>query len=318
MATTMSRHLRTTIRYDGTALTQGEMDVTDLAPALLALAEIAKVANYKFNGDRATIKVMVNADIEHRCFQLDLSLVQSWIDQARAFIGDDNVTTLEQLGIIVGYVTSGMAGLFGIYKFAFAKGESAPNITVLQYIDARGAVILQSPDGRTLEADAQAWELAKDPKILPHMKTVVAPLRREGYSDFQVVDHGETVVEIDKDTARAIGDAQAPVGAEEDDQPYVSTVQGQVEIHTAQFKGSAQWGLWWTGRVRLMKIEDDDWLQRYQAAQVPEAVPGAWLDIIMEITQPRDKKLPATFIVKKVRGVLPPEGPQASMFDEQP
>ena len=95
----MAKHLRTTIRYDGPALSRGEMDVQDLAPALLAIAEIAKIANQKFNGDRASIKVMVNADIEHKCFQLDLSLVQSWIDQARVLIGDENVTTLNQIGL---------------------------------------------------------------------------------------------------------------------------------------------------------------------------------------------------------------------------
>lgn len=318
MATTMSRHLRTTIRYDGSALSKGEMDVQDLAPALLAIAEIAKIANHKFNGDRASIKVMVNADIEHRCFQLDLSLVQSWIDQARAFIGDENITTLEQIGAIVGYVAGGAGGLFGIYKWAFSKGNPQPNITVFNYIDARGSVILQDDDGNQHVADAQAWELAKDPAILPHMKTVVAPLRRQGYSDFQVIDGSATVVEIDSQTAQTIIKAQAPVGEDDGDQPFVSQVDGQVEIHTAQFKGNAQWGLWWTGRVRLMKIEDEEWLSRYQAAQVPEAVPGAWLDVTMEITQPRDRKLPASFAVKKVKGVLPPEGPQGSMFDGNP
>lgn len=47
----MTRHLRTTIKYDGPELSGGEMDVRDLTPALLALGEIAKVANQKFNGD---------------------------------------------------------------------------------------------------------------------------------------------------------------------------------------------------------------------------------------------------------------------------
>lgn len=316
MATTMSRHLRTTIRYDGPALSQGEMDVQDLAPALLAIAEIAKIANQKFNGDRASIKVLVNADVEHKCFQLDLSLVQSWIDQARALIGEDNLTTLQQLGEILGYASGAVAGVFGIYSWAFKKGEKQPSITVLNYIDARGAVLLQASDGRTLEADAKAWELAKEAKILPHMKTVVAPLARNGYTDFEVVEGGRAVVRIDETAARAIREAPAPVGAAEDEQPYVSPVEGQVEIHTAQFKGTAQWGLWWTGRVRMMKIEDDDWLQRYQANKVPDAVPGAWLDVSMEITQPRDRKLPASFVVKKVKRVLPPETSQGSMFDD--
>lgn len=148
------------------------------------------------------------------------------------------------------------------------------------------------------------------------MKAVVAPLSQKGYSSFEVVEDGRPVVSFDEETARAIREAPAPVGADEDDQPFVSSVEGQVEIHTAQFKGMAQWGLWWTGRVRLMKIEDEDWLKRYQSAQVPEAIPGAWLDVSMEITQPRDRKLPASFVVKKVKRVLPPEGPNGSMFDD--
>jgi len=285
------------------------------------MAEIAKIANQKFNGDRASIKVLVNADIEHKCFQLDLSLAQSFIEHAKGLIGDENVATLDQIGAILGwFLTVGGtgAGVFAIYRWAFGKGDKQPSVTILNYVDARGSVILQNSDGDKLEADARAWELAKEPRLLPHMKAVVAPLAKDGYSSFEVVEKGKAVVAFDEKTARAIREAQAPVGAEDDDQPIVSSVEGQVEIHTAQFKGSAQWGLWWTGRVRLMKIEDDIWLKQYQAAQVPEAVPGAWLDVSMEITQPRDKKLPATFVVKKVKRVLPPEAPQGSMFDAEP
>lgn len=47
----MSRHVKTTIRYDGPALSEHDMDVQDLAPALLALADIIQIANRKFNGD---------------------------------------------------------------------------------------------------------------------------------------------------------------------------------------------------------------------------------------------------------------------------
>ena len=58
----MGRHVRTTIRYDGPALANHEMDVQDLAPALLALADVVQFANQRFNGAAANIKVLVNAD----------------------------------------------------------------------------------------------------------------------------------------------------------------------------------------------------------------------------------------------------------------
>lgn len=76
----------------------------------------------------------MNADFEHRCFQLDLSLIQSWIDQARTLIGEDNVTTLEQIGIILSYASGPLAGLFAIYKFAFGKGEKNPSLNVVMEI----------------------------------------------------------------------------------------------------------------------------------------------------------------------------------------
>ncbi len=93
----MARHVRTRIRYDGPALADHEMDVQDLAPALLAMAEIVQIANRKFNGDAVSIRVMVDADVEQQCFQLDLSLVQSIFDHAAVLIGHKDVATAKDI-----------------------------------------------------------------------------------------------------------------------------------------------------------------------------------------------------------------------------
>lgn len=64
-----------------------------------------------------------------------------------------------------------------------------------------------------------------------------------------------------------------------------------------------------------MKIEDEEWLQRFQAGDEPNARPGAWLDVVMEISQPRSKDQMATFVVRKVNHTLAPES-QAGLFGE--
>lgn len=74
----VTKHVRTTIRYDGPALADHEMDVQDLAPALLVLADLIQIANQKFNGKNANMKVLVNADVEQKCFMIDISLVQTF------------------------------------------------------------------------------------------------------------------------------------------------------------------------------------------------------------------------------------------------
>lgn len=118
----MTTHVHTTIRYDGPALRQHEMDVQDLAPALLALAEIAQIANRKFNGDRASMKVLVNADVEQRCFQLDLSLIQSLLDQAQVLIGKESIATAKQIAEIIG-LTGSISGSLRPIQMAFRARE---------------------------------------------------------------------------------------------------------------------------------------------------------------------------------------------------
>ena len=113
---TMTKHVQTTIRYDGPALADYAMDVQDSAPAFLALAKIVKVANEKLNGDHASIKILVNADAKQKCFQLDLSLVQSRMDRAKLFLGKDNVKTVAQIAAIIGVAGPSTGGLFWLFK----------------------------------------------------------------------------------------------------------------------------------------------------------------------------------------------------------
>ncbi len=314
----MSKHVTTTIRYDGPALSGHEMDVQDLAPALLALAEIAKIANQKFNGDRASIKIMVNADTEQQCFQLDLSLVQSWMDHATLLIGKDNLATVEQIAKVIGFTGGSGTGLFAVYKWLYGKKDKAEETTVtFTASDSAGMTVINvNGDGNQITVTNQTAILAQDPKVLQHVKTVLEPLGNKDYEDFSIIKDGKPVIKIDREEARNIREMAVPLPNETDSENFVSTVNGQVEIVTAQYKGAAQWGLWWTGRTRLMKIDDDRWLTRFQAGKEPEAKPGAWLDVTMEITQPRDKAHPPTFVVKLVKGVLPPSSDeQGALFD---
>jgi hypothetical protein len=49
------------LRYDGPALSEHGMDVADLAPALLALGELIKRANFAVNGDASKVNLIVQS-----------------------------------------------------------------------------------------------------------------------------------------------------------------------------------------------------------------------------------------------------------------
>lgn len=244
----MARHVTTTIRYDGPALAGHEMDVQDLAPALLALAEIAKIANRKFNGDRASIRVLVNADTEQQCFQLDLSLVQSWLDHATLLMGKDNAATVNQIATIIGLTGTPAGGLFWLYKKLYGKPRegSAPEITFEANDAARTTIINVIGDGNQIVVSNETAQLAQDPRVLAHVKTVLAPLSLPDYDDFTILQGDKPLVNIDRDEARNIQSKALPLPSEIEPESFISMVDGQVEIVTAQYKGNAQWGLWWT------------------------------------------------------------------------
>src|SRR4051794_23532318 len=119
----MASRVRTTIRYDGPALADHEIDVNELAPALLALADIIQLANKRFNGDAAAMRVLVKADVEQRCFQIDLHLLLSIADQAKALFTEDNLKTAKEIAKWLGLSGTGVGSLFRLIKFFGRKTE---------------------------------------------------------------------------------------------------------------------------------------------------------------------------------------------------
>jgi len=72
-----------TLVFDGSGVEKGEIDVQDLAPALLALGDLIQSANNVINGDRAKISVCVRATAEGS-FEVDLSIVQSLLETTKS------------------------------------------------------------------------------------------------------------------------------------------------------------------------------------------------------------------------------------------
>ena len=84
------------IRYDGPALAAHRMDIADIAPALLGISELCKIANRRFNGERASVKVLIGTDSEHQCFQLDLHVVQTFWDHTKSILANEEVRSAKE------------------------------------------------------------------------------------------------------------------------------------------------------------------------------------------------------------------------------
>ncbi len=106
------------IGFDGPSVDNGEIDVADLAPPLLALGEFFEAANRALNKDRADVKLKVKAT-EKGSFvallALDVSFMADILDAVaahpeRVTAADDLMDLVIKGGSIVGGTIGGTIG----------------------------------------------------------------------------------------------------------------------------------------------------------------------------------------------------------------
>ena len=111
-----TEHFR--ITYDGPALDTHEMDVRDLAPALLSLADACDAASQALFGPKSKMVVNVKASFKTGSFGVDLTLtsgvLQSTIDW---FAGKDGQGLANATAVLLGL------GAFSIANLAFQEGN---------------------------------------------------------------------------------------------------------------------------------------------------------------------------------------------------
>lgn len=311
----MARHVRTRIRYDGPALAGHEMDVQDLAPALLAMAEIVQIANRKFNGDGVSIRVMVDADVEQQCFQLDLSLVQSFLDQAATLLGHKDVATAKEIAEWVGIIggAGSSIGLFALLKRIYGgKSEAKPGVTLTTgsqtgttIINIAGDVHVQS-----IEVPTETAKLLVDPDVAKNVKAVLKPLEREGYEDLTFLHDDQPVTRIDRRTAHEI--IAAPIITTDiASTESVVDIRGPVRIKAAQYEGGARWSLLYQGKAidAEMTGKAASWVDDFQHNRVA-APPNTTLDVSMTETVKLNAQGLAigkpSYVVHEIHGATPP------------
>lgn len=144
--------------FEGETFDGGEIDVRDLAPALLSLGEIIQTANRALNGNRAQASLRMkatNLGSFEALLSVDISFLTSIGDMLDAITDNpDRVVAANQLLDLVlkagGGGTATVVGLLGVLKWLQGRKaeqiEPQPNGTVIIVKDGGSAVI----DQRTL------------------------------------------------------------------------------------------------------------------------------------------------------------------------
>jgi hypothetical protein len=278
----MSEKVHAVIRYDGPALDEHSMDVSHLAPALLALSDVIKAANQYANSDRAGIKVFVNANLEQKCFELNLELVQTIWEQARQLIADDRVQTAKEIAEWIGIIGSGAAGSYSLFRLIRSlKGKKITSTTIASIKDGRSQVEIRIEGQEDpLITSKTALDLYSNTLIRRKAIEVLSPLKEDGYESLQFHDGQEIFTEFFEDDVPETDGSDLPEVFPQN--LFRSEIRAHARIRKAAYEGKSRWTLVYKRAIEAA-IDDEEWLRRFQEGVIT-APPGSSLEVTLEET----------------------------------
>lgn len=299
--------VRTTIKYDGSALAGKSMDVADLAPSLIALSDLIKAANRQFNGDRSGVKILVNANLDQNCFELFIDLAQTLWESVSNLIADDRVATIKEIAEWIGILGTAAGGITLYALIKILRGKTVESTTIEKNDGKDVLQIHIYGDSNHVTVDKNVYEMYSNQVIRNHAIKVLEPLTKDGYDSLEFYDGKKKVYEhFDKSDVPSIDNGNLP-----EIQPQnvvISKIKTIVRIRKPAYEGNSKWTLVYKRAIEAA-IEDKDWLEKFQS-NVVSAPPGSALEVDMDekvvINSKGEQIEEPVYTVTKVHSVAPP------------
>jgi hypothetical protein len=230
------------VAYDGKADTHS-IEVQELAPALLSFGRLVREANAALNGKRATVRVLVQSDFEHKCFNINFEVVQHVLDMIASFLTSEEVKTARQILIDLGIIGGGGGlGLFGYLKLRKARA-----VTEVRDTDQRGIVIVQFGDGNSAHVSRDAIELSKNPQVRAAVEGVLAPLGSDGIKRISFREGDKELEYADEEEAKdIISSFEIPITTEIEETGEPEVVTAWLRVYSPVYDEKAdKWRFWY-------------------------------------------------------------------------
>ncbi|EGW22134.1 hypothetical protein [Methylobacter tundripaludum] len=246
--------------YDGPALDNHEMDVHDLAPALMAIGSLMEEVGNSLYGDKFKIGVSVKGSFKTGCFGVEMvATAKSLILDAIDIFNHGNTTAVLNAAGIIGLANYTGGTLIGFLRWVrnrkITKTEVADNGIVRVYID---------DDHYDIEKTALA--LLQNHKIRQAFENIITkPLLRDGIESFAIVDPdapGKPLLMIDKRESIYFV-APDPGDEKINDQTTIVSLQ----IINASFADGNKWRFTDGIQTFYAEILDEDFLARVNASE---------------------------------------------------
>lgn len=244
------------LAYDGEALRDGEMDIADLAPALLGFGQLVEAAGRIVAGDDTRVTIRVKAHREGS-FEILLSLAVDGGAAIWNFAKSDSGSAAANLLGILGI--SGIGGAVGLIQFVKWLGGRKPEEVKRTTPSAVEVTI----NNVTIVVDPLVFQMAFDPGVRSGLERVVAaPLDKEGIDEvrFGSKKLGERIKAEERHAFRT------PIS--EDGDTFESRYVRPFSIEKLSFKPGQKWRLSDGHSPRSVVVSDQEFAAKVDRSEI--------------------------------------------------
>lgn len=170
------------VTYDGPALAANEMDVRELAPALVAIADMLEEANKVINGDQASVKVNVRGSFKSGSFSIEFAVIYDWLKNLLSSLNSDGVNGAVNLITLLGLGYGGTRGVLSLIQKL--RGRQIKQVSEID--QNRVEFIIEDDTQERIVVEKNVVKLFRNLKIRQSIEQAVyEPLSKDGITAFQ-------------------------------------------------------------------------------------------------------------------------------------
>ncbi len=285
------------IAFEGEPFNKGEIDVQDLAPALLALGDIVQSANKALNGDQAEARLKVRATQEgsfEALLAIDISWIADMLDVVAAH--PDRMTAAKDIVDLVFKAGAGVAGTtIGVVQaLKFIRGKKP------EKVEEKPTGVSITVNKTTIQMEPKAFQLLQDQSTRENIeKFGNNTLKIKGLQSVRIglgVDQKPLSI-----TNKDIDALRIPEPGEDEAETNVSHATLWMRLVTPQFEEQYKWRFSDGGERRFTaEMEDTDFLNPVLKGDVTMSANDTLWCKIREEQEIRRGNLTKTVFIEKV------------------
>jgi hypothetical protein len=235
--------------YDGKPVEGGTIDARDLAPALLALADLIDEAAPLVDPELPRLSLRVRPDFKEGSFEVYLELANLYSKFVSLFSGPDAQAWASFLQII------GIAGVAGVFQLIQrAKGRKPTRVT----IERKESVTITFEGEQPFKVDGRVWQLFQNSRARQAIEKMLSPLIDKGFDLFKIKNNGQESLVVTEAEAAYF---RAPT---EHEGETVSATETRVVIVSPSFNAGNKWRVSDGARTLYVAIHDQSFERSVQ------------------------------------------------------